>query len=248
MKTIITQSHEEASARVAEMVGSVVQANENACLGLATGESMELIYAALVKLFTEGRLSFRGVTTVNLDEYAGLPPSHPQSYRAYMNRNLFDRVDIDKSNTYVPLDLNPDPGSGARTQGAFQAFLDAHPRDLQLLGVGANGHIGFNEPGAFFESNAHVVALNERTLKDNSRFFSSVDEVPRRAVTMGAGDIMKASRIVMLVHGTNKVNAVRELFLHGRVTPGVPCTILKLHPDATVVLTEELADLAGLKR
>ncbi|MDR3230481.1 MAG: glucosamine-6-phosphate deaminase [Synergistaceae bacterium] len=244
MKTVITQSHEEASVLIADMVSNIIQANKNACLGLATGESMELIYAALVKLFNGGKVSFSSVTTVNLDEYVGLPLSHPQSYREYMNRNFFDHTDIDRANTYVPMGMEPED----QAHRDFQTFLEAHPRDFQLLGVGTNGHIGFNEPGRFFESNSHIVTLNDQTRRDNSRFFSSLDEVPKYAVTMGMGDIMKASRIVMLVHGANKVKAVRELFTHRQVVPEVPCTILKLHRDATVVLTEELVELAELKR
>ena len=203
---------------------------------------MEAVYAALVRLFMSGRVRFHSVTTVNLDEYVGLPPSHPQSYRKYMNRNFFDRVDIDKANTYVPLGME----SPIEMHRDFQSFLDTHPRDFQLLGVGANGHIGFNEPGAFFESRAHIVSLDERTREDNSRFFASLDEVPRQAITMGIGDIMKAEQVVMLIHGANKIEAVEELFANDRVKPEVPCTVLKLHRDATVVLTEDLARAANL--
>ena len=242
MQTIVTKDHEEACTLVANVMADIVRDQKNSCLGLATGGSMELVYASLVKLFASGGVSFNSVTTVNLDEYVGLPPSHPQSYRKYMNLNFFDRVDIDKANTYIPQGMEaPD-----RMHSDFQKFLDSHPRDFQLLGVGANGHIGFNEPGSFFESKAHIVTLNEQTREDNARFFASPDEVPRQAVTMGIGDIMKASKIVMLVHGDNKLKAVRELFSHDRVSPETPCTVLKLHRDSTVVVPESLLRMAGV--
>ncbi|MDR1978262.1 MAG: glucosamine-6-phosphate deaminase [Synergistaceae bacterium] len=239
---IVVKNHEEAGVLVANIIADVVRDRKNACLGLATGGSMECVYASLAELFARGEICFEAVATVNLDEYVGLPPSHPQSYRRYMDRHFFDRVDIDKSHTYIPLGMEPPE----RMLSDFQNFLDARPRDFQLLGVGANGHIGFNEPGPVFESRAHIVTLNERTRRDNARFFASIDEVPRRAVTMGIGDIMKASRIVTLVHGENKLQAVRELFTHDRVSPEAPCTVLKLHRDAAVVLPEYLARLAGV--
>lgn len=242
MKMLVAKNHEEAGVLVAGMIAETVRLNPNACLGLATGGSMEPVYAALVRLFENGKIRFDSVTTVNLDEYAGLPPSHPQSYRQYMNSRLFDHVKIDIRNTCIPLGTEP-PEKICRD---FQKFLDAHPRDLQLLGVGANGHIGFNEPGTFFESQAHIVTLNEQTREDNSRFFASIDDVPKQAVTMGVGDIMKASAIVILIHGSGKLRAVRELFTHERVIPEVPCTVLKLHRNATIVLTEDLARMAEL--
>ncbi len=242
MKMIIAKNQDEASNYVANRVADTVRNHDSACLGLATGGSMEGIYAHLVKLFLAGDIHFKSVKTANLDEYVGLPPSHPQSYRKYMDQHFFDHVDIDKANTYIPLGMKP-PESMCKD---FQDFLDSHPRDLQLLGVGANGHIGFNEPGPTLESKAHIITLNDQTREDNARFFTSVEEVPVRAVTMGVGDIMKASQIVMLIHGTNKLKAIQELFTHDRVDPGIPCTVLKLHRDATVVLSEELASLANL--
>jgi glucosamine-6-phosphate deaminase len=235
---IVTKNHRDASRLVADVIAGIVRTHPNACLGLATGESMELVYAALVELFMKDKTRFKTVTTVNLDEYIGLPPSHPQSYRKYMDHHFFDHVDIDKTNTYIPLGME----SPEQALWRFQSFLDVCPRDFQLLGLGVNGHVGFNEPGPSFESRAHIVTLNERTKEDNARFFASIDDVPQQAITMGIGDIMKASKIVMLVHGQNKLSAVRELFTHNRVMPQVPCTILKLHRDVTVVLSEDLAE------
>jgi len=237
MKKIITQNHEESSSLVAYSIADIVREKKDACLGLATGGSVELVYANLVQFFEKGTMSFSDVTTVNLDEYIGLPPSHLQSYRRFMDQNLFDLVDIDKANTYIP------PGMQAPEAilADFQKMLASRPRDFQLLGIGSNGHIGFNEPDSFFGANAHVVTLDEQTRKDNSRFFDSIDEVPRQAVTMGAGDIMKASKIILIVRGENKRDALRELLSHDRVDPRVPCTILKCHKDVTIVYPKELA-------
>jgi len=237
LKKIVTQDHNEASMLVAGSIAELVRTKKNATLGLATGGSMELVYANLVKFFEKGTVSFSHVTTVNLDEYIGLPPSHPQSYRHYMNRHFFDLVDIDKANTCIPMGMEAPEAILA----AFQKFLDSHPIDFQLLGIGANGHIGFNEPAALFEAKAHIVTLDERTREDNSRFFDSIDEVPHQAVTMGIGDIMKASKIILLVRGDNKKEALHELLSHDRVDPRVPCTVLKLHSDATIVYPKELA-------
>ena len=237
MKKIVTLDHDEASFLVAESIANLVRTKKDACLGLATGGSMELVYANLVKFYEKGEVSFSRVTTINLDEYIGLPPSHPQSYRQYMNRHFFDLVDIDKANTYIPMGME----AHEAMLTAFHKFLDSHPRDFQLLGIGTNGHIGFNEPDAFFEANAYIVTLDERTRKDNSRFFGSINEVPRQAVTMGVGDIMKASKIMLLVRGENKKEALHELLSHNKADPRVPCTILKLHNDAAVVFPKELA-------
>jgi len=237
LKKIVTLDHSEASLLIAESIVDIVRAKKDACLGLATGGSVELVYANLVKFFEKGEVSFSGVTTANLDEYIGLPPSHPQSYRQYMNHNFFDLVDIDKANTYIPQGMEVPEVMLAD----FQKTLASRPRDFQLLGIGSNGHIGFNEPAAYFEANAHIVSLDERTRKDNARFFGSIDEVPRQAVTMGVGDIMKASKIMLLVRGENKKEALHELLSHDRVDPRIPCTILKCHSDVTVVFPKELA-------
>jgi len=238
LKKIAALDHSEASLLVAESIAEIVRSKKNACLGLATGGSVELVYASLVKFFEKGKISFSGVATANLDEYIGLPPSHPQSYRRYMDHHFFNLVDIDKANTYIP------PGMEAPETilADFQKILSSRPRDFQLLGIGSNVHIGCNEPAGHFEANAHIVTLDERTRKDNSRFFDSIDEVPRQAITMGVGDIMKASKIMLLVRGENKKEALHELLSHDRVDPRIPCTILKCHSDVTVVYTKELAE------
>ena len=241
LRVVLTENYEESCVVVARSIAEVMEGRA-ACLGLATGGSMLGVYAELRRLHRAGGLSFRFAVTVNLDEYVGLPPSHAQSYRRYMDDNLFDHVDIDKARTYLP--------NGALPQGLmleeFRAFLDSHPRDLQVLGLGSNGHIGFNEPAPFFTSRAHVVTLDERTRRDNRRFFPSPDAVPAQAVTMGIGDILDAAAIVMLVHGASKAEALRALLEDERVRPEVPCTALKLHRNVVVVAERALVRPAGL--
>lgn len=242
LRIVLTKHYEESCSIVARHIAEATK-EKNVCLGLATGGSMLGVYSELRRLHRAEGLSFRSVATVNLDEYVGLPPSHPQSYRRYMDDHLFDHVDIDKGQTCLPRGtLPPD-----RMLTEFQDFLDTHPRSLQLLGLGSNGHIGFNEPAPFFTPWAHVAALDARTREDNRRFFSYLEEVPTQAVTMGIGDILGASRIVLLVHGESKTEALRALLEDDRVRPEVPCTALKLHRDVIVVAERELACSAGVR-
>ncbi|NLL36137.1 MAG: glucosamine-6-phosphate deaminase [Fretibacterium sp.] len=241
LKKIITENHDESCELVARMLVEPL-ARKGACLGLATGGTMEGVYSKVRSLFVSGGLSFKSASTVNLDEYVGLEPSHEQSYRAYMNRNLFDHIDIDKAHTYIPKGTD----SPEKMLRDFRRFLDEYPRDIQLLGVGTDGHIGFNEPASCFLLRPHIVELDAKTRADNARFFSSPSDVPLQAITMGVGDILEAAKVVLLAYGESKVFAIRELFLHDRVDPQVPCTALKLHSDATVVLSRNLADLAGV--
>ena len=243
LSVILTGDHEESCSVVAGLVAEVVVRGD-VCLGLATGGSMEGVYAELRRRHDAEGLSFRSVATVNLDEYVGLEPSHVQSYRHYMDHKLFDHVDIDKASICVPRGTLPRD----KMLEEFQGFLDSRPRDLQLLGLGSNGHIGFNEPAPFFAPWAHVVTLEEGTRRDNQRFFSSLDEVPSQAVTMGIGDILNAARIVLLVHGPSKAEPLRALLQDDRVCPEVPCTALKLHPDVVVVVDRGLARLAGVEK
>ena len=198
-------------------------------------------YRQLAAWNREGLLSFRSVSSVNLDEYKGLGPDHDQSYRYFMDRNLFDHVDICRDRTYVPDGLAADPEAECRRYDALVASLGG--TDLQLLGLGHNGHIGFNEPGGVFVKETHVVDLTERTIEANARFFVNRDEVPRQALTMGIGTIMAARRVLVAVSGADKAEAVRLAFT-GPITPAVPASILQLHPD--VVLVGDTAALSGL--
>ena len=229
------------SRRTAAIIAAEVVRKPDCVLGLATGSTPVGAYRQLAAWNREGLLSFRSVSSVNLDEYKGLGPDHDQSYRYFMDRNLFDHVDICRDRTYVPDGLAADPEAECRRYDALVASLGG--TDLQLLGLGHNGHIGFNEPGGVFVKETHVVDLTERTIEANARFFVNRDEVPRQALTMGIGAIMAAKRVLVAVSGADKAEAVRRAFA-GPITPAVPASILQLHPD--VVLVGDAAALSGL--
>ena len=229
------------SRRTAALIAAEVVRKPDCVLGLATGSTPVGAYRQLAAWNREGLLSFRSVTSVNLDEYRGLGPDHDQSYRCFMDRNLFDHVDIRRDRTHVPDGLAADPEAECRRYDALVAALGG--TDLQLLGLGHNGHIGFNEPGEAFVRETHVVDLTERTIEANGRFFAHRDEVPRQALTMGIGAIMAAKRVLVAVSGADKADAVRRAFA-GPITPAVPASILQLHPD--VVLVGDAAALSGL--
>ena len=229
------------SRRTAVIIAAEVVRKPDCVLGLATGSTPVGAYRQLAAWNREGLLSFRSVTSVNLDEYKGLGPDHDQSYRYFMDHNLFDHVDIRRDRTHVPDGLAADPEAECRRYDALVAALGG--TDLQLLGLGHNGHIGFNEPGEAFVRETHVVDLTERTIEANGRFFAHRDEVPRQALTMGIGAIMAAKRVLVAVSGADKADAVRRAFA-GPITPAVPASILQLHPD--VVLVGDAAALSGL--
>ncbi|WP_297717245.1 glucosamine-6-phosphate deaminase [Intestinimonas sp.] len=230
------------SRRTAAVIAAEVIRKPDCVLGLATGSTPVGAYRQLAAWNREGLLSFRAVTSVNLDEYKGLGPDHDQSYRYFMEHNLFAHVDIDQTRTHVPDGLAADPEAECRRYDALVEGLGG--ADLQLLGLGHNGHIGFNEPGECFVRETHVVDLTERTIEANARFFASRDEVPRQALTMGIGCIMSARRVLVAVSGADKAEAVRRAFT-GPITPAVPASILQLHPD--VVLVGDAAALSGLR-
>ena len=229
------------SRRTAAIIAAEVVRKPDCVLGLATGSTPVGAYRQLAAWNREGLLSFRSVTSVNLDEYKGLGPDHDQSYRYFMDHNLFDHVNIRRDRTHVPDGLAADPEAECRRYDALVASLGG--TDLQLLGLGHNGHIGFNEPGGVFVKETHVVDLTERTIEANARFFVNRDEVPRQALTMGIGAIMAAKRVLVAVSGADKAEAVRRAFA-GPITPAVPASILQLHPD--VVLVGDAAALSGL--
>ena len=238
MKIIIEDTYEGMSRAAADVIAEVVAAKPDCVLGLATGSTPIGLYAELVKDCAEGKISFANVTSFNLDEYRGLAGDHVQSYRYFMNDNLFDHVNIDKARTHVPDGTNPD----AEAVGlAYEAAIkEAGGVDIQLLGIGHNGHIGFNEPCDCFPQITHVVQLTESTITANSRLFDSIDEVPREAYTMGIGTVMAARKILLVANGAGKAQIVRDS-LFGPVTPQVPASILQFHPDVTVVLDKEAA-------
>ena len=193
------------------------------------------MYRQLIEWYRKGDLDFSQITTVNLDEYKGLSGENEQSYRYFMNNNLFDHVNIDKSRTFVPNGLEKDSRKACSDYN--QIIHTVGGIDMQLLGIGGNGHIGFNEPGEAFETETHCVDLTESTIQANSRFFNNLDEVPKQAYTMGIKNIMSAKKILLIASGESKAEALYRS-LYGPVTPNVPASILQLHPDVTVVADE----------
>ncbi len=232
MKVIETNSYLETSLCAAQIVAEQIRNKPDSVLGLATGSSPIGMYQELIKMNKEGTLDFSKITSVNLDEYYGLSPENDQSYRYFMNNNLFDHVNIRKEFTYVPDGLTKDPE--AECAAYDRRIEELGGIDLQILGMGLNGHVGFNEPDDHFPVGTHLVTLEDSTIEANSRFFASKEDVPTQALSMGLKGIMTAKKIVMIVHGKAKAETL-EKALHGPVTPMVPASILQLHPDVTVV-------------
>lgn len=243
MRIIRTANYDEMSERAAELIGAQIVIKPTSVLGLATGSSPIGVYEKLVKWYEAGILDFSQITTLNLDEYKGLAPEHDQSYRYFMNTHLFDHVNINKDRTFVPDGLQ---ASSSHACSLYNATVHKYgPVDVQLLGIGVNGHIGFNEPSDHFEKDTFCVALSESTIRANSRFFDSPADVPKEAYTMGIGTIMSAKRVVVVASGGNKAAAVRAA-VRGPITPQCPASILQLHPDCTLVGDEDaLALLNG---
>ena len=232
MKIIKTKDYEHMSRVTANLLSAQVIMKPDCVLGLATGSTPVGAYKQLVQWFQKGDLDFSEVTSVNLDEYKGLSPENDQSYRYYMNHNLFDHINIRKDHTFVPNGLEPDAEKACDDYNKI--IHDLGGIDLQLLGLGNNGHIGFNEPSSSFEKETHCVDLTQSTIDANARFFSSLSEVPRQAYTMGIQTIMQAKKIVVAVSGQGKASIVKEAFF-GPITPQVPASVLQLHSDVTVV-------------
>ena len=243
MKVIITKNHAESCQKTAEIMADIISNQTKPVLGLATGGTAEQVYAELVQMYQSKKVSFKNVATVNLDEYVGLAPDHDQSYRYFMNFHLFNKVDIDLKNTYVPLG-NTEPVAELK---AFQQKLASTPRHFQLLGVGPNGHIAFNEPSATLHADAHIVNIAESTIDANARYFASKNDVPKTAFTQGMGDILKAECLALLATGANKADAMKKMLLSDEVTTEYPCTFLKTHPNCIIFIDQALADLIGYK-
>jgi len=238
MQVIIVRGKEEMGRRAAALIAEQMRRRPHFVLGLATGSSPLPMYQEWIRMNKAGELDFSTTITFNLDEYVGLPPTHEQSYRHFMNANLFDHVNIAKAATHVPDGMAADPEAFCE---AYEAMIDdVGGIDYQVLGIGSNGHIAFNEPGSSLASRTRVVNLTQRTIKDNSRFFARVEDVPTRAISMGIGTILEAERIVMLTYGANKADAVAKA-LEGPVTATVPGSALQLHPKVTWVIVEDAA-------
>ncbi|MBE6052972.1 MAG: glucosamine-6-phosphate deaminase [Clostridium sartagoforme] len=240
MKIIVTKNYDELSKIAAEEMAGVVRNNPKAILGLATGSSPIGMYKELIRMNKDGEIDFSNITTVNLDEYVGLSGDHPQSYRYFMNENLFNHINIDKKNTYVPNGLASNIEEECKIYDNKIAQLGG--TDVQLLGIGNNGHIAFNEPDENLVSGTHLTNLTEDTIQANARFFDSIDEVPKTALTMGLAGIMKSKKIIVIASGESKAEAVKEM-VSGKISTKMPASMLQMHSNVTVIVDEAAGKL-----
>lgn len=235
MKFIEVKTYEELSRKAANIISAQVIIKPDCVLGLATGSSPVGTYKELIKQYENGDIDFSSVRSVNLDEYVGLDEKNEQSYRYFMENNFFKSVNIKRENTFVP--------SGIAKNLAFECEMydnnikELGGIDLQLLGIGIDGHIGFNEPDSHFEKNTHIVDLHQSTIDANARFFANKDDVPKQAVTLGMASIMQAKKILLIANGKEKGEVLNKA-MNGPVTPEIPASILQLHPDVTVIYSE----------
>lgn len=232
MRIIEAKDYNELSRAVANIISAQIILKPDSVLGLATGSTPVGTYKQLVEWYQKKDIDFSKVKSVNLDEYCGLSPLNEQSYRYFMDDNLFNHININKEDTHVPNGLATDLEAECSRYDKLIASLGGV--DIQLLGIGLNGHIGFNEPDSFFEKNTHIVDLDKSTIEANARFFSSIDEVPTKAITMGIKTIMDAKKVILIASGAGKREIV-EKAINGPITPQVPASVLQLHPDLTVV-------------
>ena len=239
MKLIVVKDYEEMSREASLIIKDLLVKKPDATLGLATGSSPIGLYQNLIKYYENGEISFKKVKTYNLDEYCELPRSHPESYYSFMHRNLFSHVDILEENVHIPCSEGSDL---QKLCDEYNDLLHKATIDLQLLGIGANGHVGFNEPNTPFDQETWIVKLTDKTREDNKRFFNSIDEVPTHAMTMGIKNIMQAKKLLLFASGKNKAEAIKKL-ASGEVSEAFPASCLHLHKDAIVICDEEAASL-----
>ena len=235
MKLIVCKNYEEMSEVAANILADVMKAKPACVLGLATGSTPVGMYKKLIEKNAAGEIDFSAVTTVNLDEYYPISPDNDQSYRYFMNENLFNHVNIDKTRTFVPDGMASDPDAACEAYEGIVAQVG--PAAVQVLGIGQNGHIGFNEPAEALEVKTHVTGLTESTIKANARFFATEADVPTKALTMGIGTILGAKKIIILANGAAKHEAVSKM-LAGKLDTSCPASMLNLHADVTVVCDE----------
>ena len=244
MKVIVSNSYDETCAVIANMIKELVNAKPDAKLGLATGGTPVPIYKKLIEMNKAGEVDFSRVHTVNLDEYCGIPGTHDQSYRYFMDTNLFDHINIDKKNTFVASGMGDFEANARELE---EKVREGGAADLQLLGIGNNGHIAFNEASDHLIAVAHTEKLTESTINANARFFEKKEDVPTMAITMGMGDILAAKKVVLAATGLAKVPAIRGLIMDDVITTQNPSPMLKMHEDAVVVIDRELADAVGYR-
>lgn len=238
MKVIVTKSYEELSEKAFEVIKPFIK--DGGVLGLATGSTPIGLYNKMVEYHKNENVSFKGIKTFNLDEYVNLPLEHPESYYSFMHRYLFDHVDIDENNIHIPSGLGNDINDKCVK---YEEMIDNYPVDIQLLGIGRDGHIGFNEPNTSFDSITHVTDLAQETITDNARFFDNdISKVPTQAATQGLGTIMKARNILLVANGKNKAQAIKNM-IEGPIDEKCPASILQKHPNVIVVIDEDAASL-----
>ncbi|MEG1268359.1 MAG: glucosamine-6-phosphate deaminase [Oscillospiraceae bacterium] len=240
MRIIKAKDYDGLSSQTANIISSQIILKPESVLGLATGSTPIGAYKILVERFNHGDLDFSAVKSVNLDEYKGLPADNDQSYNYFMHDNLFDHVNIKKGNVNLPNGLEPDSDKECARYDAVIKSMGGI--DLQLLGIGHNGHIGFNEPSDIFDKGTHCVDLQQSTIDANKRFFSSIDDVPRQAYTMGIGTIMNAKCVLIIASGKDKAEIVKKAFF-GPITPQVPASVLQMHPNVIVIADEDALSL-----
>ncbi len=235
MKVIVCKDYAEVSKEAYKVMKEVMTSKEEVVLGLATGSTPIGLYQEMAKDYKAGNVSYKNTKTFNLDEYVGIDRNHPESYYTFMNTNLFEHIDIDTNNTILPY------GDTAKDCADYEASMSACSIDLQVLGIGGNAHIGFNEPGTSFDSLTHIVDLQEATIKDNARFFDNdMSKVPTQAISMGIATIMKSKKVILIASGANKADAVYGM-VKGEITEVVPASILQNHADVILVVDEAAA-------
>ncbi|QOS97704.1 glucosamine-6-phosphate deaminase [Brevibacterium sp. JNUCC-42] len=244
MRVIVSENYQELSKKAAEIMAEQLKQKPTSVLGLATGSTPIGMYKELISMYQAGDIDFSKISTFNLDEYVGLTADHDQSYSYFMWDNLFSHVDIKKEQTNIPSGMFTD--AKVECTRYEKAMEEAGGIDIQILGIGHNGHIGFNEPDQAFTLSTHVVELAPETIEANARFFNDKSEVPKQAVTMGIGRIMKARHVLLIVNDKSKAEAVRHLFT-GMVDPQVPVSILQLHSNLTLLVDRATADLLPLQ-
>ena len=239
MNIHIYRNKKELDKAVADILIDAIKNNPYITLGLATGSTPLGVYELLIKDHQMNRTDYSNVTSVNLDEYVKIGKSHPESYLSFMKKNLLDHIDINFNRVFLPDGETDDLVASCE---AYNNVLSAHIPDVQILGIGSNGHIGFNEPGTPFDIKTHIVTLAEKTRKDNARFFNSLEDVPKEAITMGIKNIMDAKKIILMASGSNKAEAIKQM-LSGPITEQLPASILQNHPDVEVFIDKEAAKL-----
>ncbi len=235
MKIIKLKDYEAVSQRASEFIIEQIKHKPNTTLGLATGSTPVRLYEKLIEAYEHKEISFKDVKSYNLDEYIGINRNHPQSYYQYMHKHLFSKIDMKDEHIYIP---NNDIDQLEENAKKYNNALNKSFIDLQILGIGSNGHIGFNEPGTPFGKETFIVELDEQTRKDNMRFFNSLSEVPKYAITMGIKNIMRSKCIILMASGIEKADVIYEM-IHGSVTEDLPASVLQLHPNVIVIVDEQ---------